>query len=343
MRLDHLDQGSRAAAGWLGLIGLLLLSGSTLCGQELNGVIYGKVTDAQGHPQQVMVHLLAEGDQPAGDMFTDAEGQYAFRELPAGQYWVVVEADGFRPSRQPVRLEALINPKMQANLTLEPTSNDPAPPSPIIAGSTSSHTVDARKPGPYFDPRAVREFEKGNASRKKGDLKGAITHYEKALRIDPLLYPALNNLGVAYDRQGARPQAEKVLLRAIEINSGDGESYVNLGHVLYDEGRYTEARVRLEEGLKRSPGSATGHFFLGSTELKLGDLGQAESNLKQACLLDPKGIPAAHLQLANVYLRARQMAAAGTELEDYLRANPDDPQAPAIRRLLASVKASLKN
>jgi tetratricopeptide (TPR) repeat protein len=112
------------------------------------------------------------------------------------------------------------------------------------------------------------------------------------------------------------------------VNSGDGESYVNLGHVLYNEGRYIKARVRLKEGLKRSPGFATGHFFLGSTELKLGDLGRAESNLKQACLLDPKGIPEAYLQLANVYLRARELAAAGTELGDYLRANPADPQAP---------------
>ncbi|HXJ92140.1 MAG TPA: tetratricopeptide repeat protein [Terriglobia bacterium] len=318
---------------------VVLLSWSAgLFGQQESGVIYGRVTDSRGHSQNLMVHLLAEGDVPAGDVYTDAEGQYAFRSLPGGEYWVVVEPDGFEPVRQPVRLDIQVNSKMQVNLVLEPLAEKGATPSPIVSGSPSSQAVDARKLAPAFDARALREFDKGNASQEKGDFEGAKRHYQRAIGIDARFYPALNNLGAIYERQGDHTRAEQVLLQALQINPNDGESYVNLGHVLYEEGRYPEAAARLEEALKRSPDSATGHFFLGSTYLKLGDLDRAESDLKRACTLDPGGLPAAHLQLANAYLRAHDSIAATTELETYLKIKPDDPQAPAIRKLLARIQ-----
>lgn len=317
---------------------LVLFCGTELLGQQDMGVIYGRVTDSRGHPQRLMVRLLAAGDIPAGAMYTDAEGEYTFESLPSGDYRLVVEAEGYEPVRQSVRLDTHVSSKMQVNVVLEPVATTSAKPSPIISGSPSSHTMDAKKPAPTFDARALREFNKGNASEEKGDLESAVRHYQKALGMDSQFYPALNNLGAIYERQGDHVDAEQVLLQALQINPNDGESYVNLGHVLYEEGRYPDAVTRLEEALKRSPDSAAGHFFLGSSYLKLGNLNQAESNLKQACVLDPKGLPAAHLQLANAYLRAHDSAAAGTELETYLKANPDDPQAPAIRKLLARIQ-----
>jgi Tfp pilus assembly protein PilF len=36
-------------------------------------------------------------------------------------------------------------------------------------------------------------------------------------------------------------------------------------------------------------------------------------------------MPSAHLQLANLYLKRHQMAAASSELQAYLRANPSGP------------------
>lgn len=330
-----------STCSWIFVPTLVLLLGSTaIFAQQDIGVIYGRVTDSRGDPQHLMVHLLAAGDIPAGDVYTDAEGQYAFYSLPSGDYLLVAEAEGFEPVRQSVRLDTHVNSKMQINPVLEPAAKSDAPPSPIVSGSPSSHTVDARKPAPTFDARALREFDRGNASREKGDLEAAMKHYEKAISIDAQFYPALNNLGALYERQGDHAHAEQVLLQSLQINPNDSESYVNLGHVLYEERRYPEAAGRLEEALKRSPGSATGHFFLGSTYLRLGDLNQAESHLKQACVLDPTGLPAAHLQLANTYLRAHDSTDAGTELETYLKAKPDDPQAPAIRKLLASLQAA---
>jgi tetratricopeptide (TPR) repeat protein len=268
-----------------------------------------------------------------GEMYSDTEGSYSFRGLPNGQYYVVIEQEGYRPVRQVVLLDNL-NPKAKVYIALESVSIEPKPVTPVVAGSESSHRLDAGKPARNFSPKAVQEFEKGNQKQKDGNFESAMSHYQKALRVEPDFYPALNNLGALYERQKDHTQAETALLRSLEINADDAEAYINLGHVLYEEGKYRPAIERLQEGLQRSPESSMGHFFLGSAYLKLGDLDSAEPSLKHACSF---GMPSAHLQLANLYLKRHEMTAASAELQAYLKANPSDPQAPAIKKTLANI------
>jgi Tfp pilus assembly protein PilF len=344
---SHFAHRALATCGLLLIVlqaaGLVLFCGGNLPAQQDNGVIYGRVSDSRGHPQNLRVQLLAAGDIPAGDVYTDTDGQYTFQSLPSGQYWVVIEAQGFEPVRRPVMLDTHINARMQVNLVLEEPRVTTRAASPTLPGSASGRALDARNPTPAFAPQAVRELDKCMARQKKGDLKGAIAHYEKAVDIDPHFYPALNNLGAVYERLGDHRRAEEVLLKALAINSDDGQSHINLGHVFYEEGRYPEAREQLEEGVKRAPNSASGYFLLGSTFFRLGERDKAITNLKQALTLDPKGMPRAHLQLANLYLKQHEMTAASTELQAYLRANPSDPQAPAIKKMLASLAAHQAN
>jgi tetratricopeptide (TPR) repeat protein len=319
-------------------LAVVVFSASAGLGQSDSGVIHGRVTDARGQAQHLRVQLLAAGDVPAGDMYTGTEGEFVFQGLPSGEYWVIVEAEGFESVRQPVMLDEHVNPKMQANVVLEPAKS-PKPLSPVLSGNASSYTMNARNIQAPVNPQVLREYDRGRTQEGKGNLSAAAHHYRKVLRLEPDYYPALNNLGALYERQGDHRRAEELLATAVGVDPDDGEAYVNLGHSLYEEGRYSEAADRLEEGLKRSPNSAMGHFFLGSADLKLGKIGEAELHLKRACTLDPNGLPAAHLQLANAYLRAHDTIAASAELRTYLQANPADQQAPAIRKLLASMEA----
>ena len=255
----------------------------------------------------------------------------------------MVEAESFRPARQHVMLDMRIHPKAQSNVILEPLEKSRDNQDRSIAGSAGSYEVNAKSPGRPFDPKAVREFEKGNTKQRSGDFDAAVSHYQKALRIEPDFYPALNNLGATLERKKDHAQAELVLSKSLEANPQDGEAHINLGHVLYEEGRFQAAVERLEEGLRRSPRSSAGHFLLGCSYLKLGDLPKAESNLKEAYSLDPERMARARLELANVYLRRRDMAAASAELEGYLETNPSDPQAPAIKKMLANIATHKTN
>ncbi len=316
---------------------LVLLSGSAAHAQERTGAISGRVIDSRGEPQRLQVHLLTSGDIPAEDTYTGSNGVFTFRGLPGGVYYVIVEAAGFRPFRETVRLDLHVNPSVQVNITLEPLEKERQETSPIISNAPQSYKFNAKRPGDKFNPKALQEFNQAKAKQQRGDVKGAIAHYQKAIRIAPDFYPALNNLGIIFLRQHNFADARTYFEKSLSVNPDDGEAYINFGHLLYEEGRYHEAIERLKEGLQRAQTSPPGHFLLGSAYLKLGHFDEAKQNLKRACSLDPAGMAAAHLQLANLYLMQHNMEEAKTELETYLQAHPGDPQAPAIKKMLAAI------
>jgi len=305
---------------------------------EHGGVISGGVITTHGKPERILVQLIEESGIPAGEMYTDSNGGFVFRSLPNGIYAVVIQAEGYQPFRQVVRLDLKLSPKQQVNVHLEPLTTRSPPPKQVVPGSPRTYKLNLKNQARPIDPAALREFDKGNEAREAGNLKSAIKHYQKALQIDSSCYPALNNLGTVYLRQGMIEQAKNAFAKSVELNPEDSEGYINLGHALYQEGRYEQAVARLEEGMRLGARSGVGRFFLGSAYLRLNRLDEADSNLKEAALLEPN-LPAVHLQLANLYLKRQDKAAACSELETYLRANPSDPQAPAIKKMLVNLKA----
>jgi Tfp pilus assembly protein PilF len=328
------------------LVTTLLILGSikTLPAQDqIIGVIAGRVTDSRGQPQRLLVRLLSPGEILVGEIFTDSNGNFAFRDLQNGVYYVVVEAERYRSVRESVALDARNSSRTGIMIQLEPAAHEPGSAGQVIPGSRKSYTLNVKGNSRPFNAKALREFDKANQKQQAQDYRSAIVYYQKALAIEPDLYPALNNLGTIYLRQKNLAQAESVFLKSLEANSEDGQAYINVGHVFYEEAKYPQAVQRLEEGLRRSPGSSVGHFLLGSAYLKVGDLGRAEENLKAACTLDPVKMPSAHLQLANLYLKRSDLMAAQVQLQVYLRINPSDPQAPAIKKMLDSIAANPTN
>jgi Tfp pilus assembly protein PilF len=304
---------------------------------QTTGIVTGRVTNSQGQPQAVLVHLLADGDIPAGDAYSDSNGSYVFMGLTGGTYAVVVEVEGYKPFRGTTRLDERIQPRGQVMVVLEPATKATASKRPVIPGSKSSGEFNAKHPLPPFDPKAVKEFDEGNKEQQKGNSQAALERYRKALRIDVNFFPALNNMGTLLERQGNHTQAKEAFLKAAGINPDDGEAYINLGHVLYEEGQYGPAVEQLKQGLQRSPQSAAGNFFLGSAYFKLHETEKSETLLKKACALDPQHMAPAHLQLANLYLQRHDYGAAKVQLQTYLQLNPSSPQAPAIKKMLADL------
>jgi len=316
---------------------LALVVSAPLAHAQSAGIVSGRVTNSQGQPQNVFVHLFADGDIPAGDAYSDSNGYYVFLGLPNGNYAVVVEAEGYKPFRGSVRLDNVIQPRGQVMVVLESAPKEAAKTGQMIAGSKSSGELNARHPLPPFDPKAVKEFDKGNKEQQRGNLQAASEHFQKALRVDANFYPALNNMGTLLEQQGNHLQAKEAFTKAREINPDDGEAYINLGHVLYEEGQFQPAIDQLKQGLQRSPQSAVGNFFLGSTYFKLRETENAEPLLMKACALDPQHMAPAHLQLANLYLQRHDYEAAKVQLRTFLQMNPSAPQAPSIKKMLADL------
>jgi Tfp pilus assembly protein PilF len=299
--------------------------------------ITGRVVDFHNHPVSTLVELLAMGDIPANTVYTDSDGHFIFMDLPAGNYNVEIDAEGFQPFRQAISIQSPVTGMYKVNAILDPLKPQPKAAGPAVAGSPGTYRVDISKLGHPFSPKALSAFADGNTQRDTGDLKGALKKYKQALKEEPGFYPALNNEGAIYLRQGNTASAEKAFQQVLKLNPEDGEAYINLGHLAYKEGEYSNAVDWLEKGLERFPQSATGNFFLGSAYYRLGQYAKAEPLLKDAYNLDSSRMSSALLQLANVSLKRQDSHNAANYLRLYLKANPRDPQAPAIKKTLANL------
>jgi DNA-binding SARP family transcriptional activator/tetratricopeptide (TPR) repeat protein len=83
----------------------------------------------------------------------------------------------------------------------------------------------------------------------------SIAAYRALLELYPRNVPALNNLSLVHAEQRAHAQAERLLLRAISIDSTIAILYFGLGQALINQGRFTEAQNVLETVERRFPGN----------------------------------------------------------------------------------------
>jgi tetratricopeptide (TPR) repeat protein len=79
-------------------------------------------------------------------------------------------------------------------------------------------------------------------------------HWEHALRINPDLAEAHNNLAVALLQEGKVTNAAEHLEQALRLNPNDAETHCNLGNAYEQAGRLTDAIEQYQEALRTMPG-----------------------------------------------------------------------------------------
>jgi hypothetical protein len=100
-----------AAARTLGLFLMLILSSSLpTIAQEI--IVKGRVTDPQGNSLPHASVRLVDHDRVLGQAISGSDGLFQIRLFLAGQFVVKVEASGFRPVEQPIRVALSPNPEI---------------------------------------------------------------------------------------------------------------------------------------------------------------------------------------------------------------------------------------
>lgn len=100
---------------------------------------------------------------------------------------------------------------------------------------------------------AVAASNLGAALAESGRPAEAIPVLEQALRFDPRGHTVLNNLGAAYRELGQLTDAEAAFRRVVALVDGFVFGHYNLGHTLFLQGRFSEARDAYLEGARRDP------------------------------------------------------------------------------------------
>jgi tetratricopeptide (TPR) repeat protein len=201
------------------------------------------------------------------------------------------------------------------------------------------------------DPRVF--YTSALLATDREDLEAAIRDFREALRRDPSLFEAWQDLGFVYIKlkrwpeavetfgelarrqpasvdagylyalslfnNGRPADAEREVRRALRINAGAAEAHTLLGVILASRGdANNEASDALSQAAALKPTSFDAHFYLGRALYALKDFAGASRSLREAVKLNPRSAEARFF-LGTVLEAAGESEAAMVEYQDLVR------------------------
>ena len=102
--------------------------------------------------------------------------------------------------------------------------------------------------------------------------------------------------------------------------------------------KLSSAESHLREAVKLNSASASAHYYLGMTLIKLRRYDEAQVELESAIKNGGDGIALAHRYLGGLYQSAHKNKEAADELEKYLKLDPKVKDADTIRGIIQKLR-----
>lgn len=304
--------------------------------------IRGKLTYGTPTPpdHRVEVRLNRSGKQYVTSAYTDSIGNFEFRNLQPGTYYVNVEIADYEEVDQQVEVYSTVGRNVVVNIFLQEKLKTVRREARGFAGEDPD-IVDVSQLA-NLPKKAVKAYERGIKERGDGKIPAAIKSFEEATREGPTFYHAFNNLGILYQKNERFRDAEKSFRKALEINPRASQPSINLGSLYVQEAdaRKSEgpkvygeildqALDVLERTVKDHPRAAWAHYYLGAAYYKSDFFKEAEETLRKAVDLEPS-LSQARLMTINVFTKQQRWDDVLVQIKSFLSAFPDAPERTAL-------------
>ena len=133
-----------------------------------------------------------------------------------------------------------------------------------------------------------------------GDVPTAVRYADEVADVPGLDAQMLGQIGGMYAAAGKPDQALRLFNRAIEEEPQRSEHYFAKGLLLANQKHYVEAESTIRSGIKVSPDSAVGYYYLGRISVEARDFDKATTHFEQAVTLNAAFEPA-YVALGSVY------------------------------------------
>ncbi len=213
--------------------------------------------------------------------------------------------------------------------------------------------------------RARAQIDLGGAYLREGSTEAAIATLQEATHLDPRNWAAWSHLGMALWAKGRPVQAEEALRRAIRLGGERAEPHLNLGVMLFGQGRVDEAIAEyeaaladltyrkpalvlndlgfalyargdheravevLEEAVRRAPNLCQARFNLGLAQRALERSDAALATFEQVVALCPNEAVGAWFQAGTLLLERQDHARAAMFLKEVVKRAPGTEAAQA--------------
>jgi Tfp pilus assembly protein PilF len=292
----------------LALAVMLAISGPAAA----QSVVRGKVLDAQGKPVEgAVVTIEATEANRKAQTKTNRNGEFLQVGLASGRYNVTVTKDNLK-AVQPANVSQ--GTPVELTIQLTPTSGMTPEQAKEAAAmqALAAGAVEAMRAG--RDDDAIRQFNEivakvptcsdcyynlGVAYAKKQQFDVAETSFKKAIELAPNSGDAYTGLANVYNATKRFDLAQQASAKASTSAGGGGggaEALYNQGVILWNAGKFAEAKVQFESAIKADPNMAMAHYQLGMANLNLGQIPEAKAAFQQYLKVDPNGPKAAEVQ-----------------------------------------------
>ena len=139
-------------------------------------------------------------------------------------------------------------------------------------GSTSWPWKTTTPPSGWSSGDAVAHYSRGACHAQLGNLAGAVSDFDAAIRLAPDNADPWYNRGLTYAEMGEPLRAVEDLSRAIELEPGLAEARYNRGMVYRDLGEiWTGPSTTINAAIELEPNYGLARYARGITKLNLGE------------------------------------------------------------------------
>ena len=280
-------------------------------------IVRGRVVDAQGMPVEgatVVIQAIGAGGRV--EHTTDREGGFSQVGLPTGQYTVTITQDTLKVS-QPVMISQ--GRPTELNMTLAPSTGTAL----SEADAKEAAEMRALAEGAVAAMQAGRDdvalkafgdillklpacgdcqYNSGVIHAKRMQSAEAEAAFQATLKINPNHADAYSGLAGVYNATRRLDLAAQASAKAAELTSAAGggasaEALYNQGVIMWNGGKFAEAKANFEQAIKVDPTMAMAHYQLGMANLNLGDIPSARAAFQEYLKVDPNGPKSAEVKV----------------------------------------------
>lgn len=184
-----------------------------------------------------------------------------------------------------------VSPKPRFGVTNAPPATDTA--ALFETATKLFHSDHSREAIPLFEDivrqnsgHALAQARLGGAYCHVGRFKDALPHLQRAIALDATDYQSRSNLGLVYEKLGKPELGIEPARQAVELQPANPGVITNLGWVLLQAKRGSEAADVYERAARLNPEDAKTHYFLGLAYLAAGKPQMARSEQMNLRRLD---------------------------------------------------------
>ena len=299
-----------------GVVAVAVLCAVSVAPALAQSVVRGKVTDAQGMPVADATVLFEAVDANRKTQTkTDKNGDFLQVGLSSGAYKVTATKD--KVGTQTKNTNVRQGPNNPLSFTLSASSGVSAADKEAAAAiqASAGAAVEAMKAGRHDE--AIAKFQEviakvpncvdcyyniGVSQMAKQQFTEAEASFKKAIELKPDNADAYTALANLYNSQKKFDLAAEASSNAAKYSSGGGggnaEASYNQGVILFNAGKFAEAKTQFEAATKTDPNHAMAQYQLGMTSLNLGQIPEAVAALEAYLKVDPNGPKAGEVKAA---------------------------------------------